>query len=136
MYSIGVCFLKNLSVGYPRTWNFSPKSLSWVASTLPSLMEESSAARTLAALAYSGARALQCPHHGASGQNTNKISILSFKYKQFKKPVNFNKNQIMYKNLNLNYWGTGTLCFKNNKKNSKILFNISIEKSGLVCKLE
>merc|ERR1719468_1033327 len=64
-YSMGLPFLKNLRVGYPRTSNFSANFGSSVASTLPSLTAESFSARRPAALAYSGARALQWPHHGA-----------------------------------------------------------------------
>merc|ERR1712131_524310 len=64
-YSIGFPFLKNFKVGYPLTSNFSASLPSSVASTLASLIGESFSARIPAALAYSGARALQCPHHGA-----------------------------------------------------------------------
>lgn len=65
-YSLGLPSLKNLIVGYPWTWNLSPSLLWAVASTLPSLMGDSSFLSWPAALAYSGAKALQCPHHGAS----------------------------------------------------------------------
>ena len=53
-------------VGYPRTANRSPSSVSSVASILARRISEFSSFKALAALTYSGARALQCPHHGAS----------------------------------------------------------------------
>ena len=67
-YSIGFPFLKNLIVGYPLTSNCWASSLSSVASTLPSLISDSSSARVVAAVAYCGASALQCPHQGASSR--------------------------------------------------------------------
>lgn len=69
MYSLGAAlspFLKNLMVGYPRTPNCCASSDSSVASTLASRISEPSAFSFAAAFAYSGASALQCPHHGAS----------------------------------------------------------------------
>ena len=43
--------------------------------TIPSLMAEPSSLRAVAALAYSGARALQWPHHGASERENVKEII-------------------------------------------------------------
>ena len=68
-YSMGFPSRKNLMVGYPRTSNFSATDDSTVASTLPSLISEPSSASCVAAFSYSGAKALQCPHHGASERN-------------------------------------------------------------------
>lgn len=53
-------------VGYPRTPNCCASSASSVASTLARRISEPSAFSCAAAFAYSGANALQCPHHGAS----------------------------------------------------------------------
>lgn len=68
-YSLGDSLsppLKNLMVGYPRTPYSWASSVSSVASTLPRRTSDPSAFSMPAALAYSGARALQWPHHGAS----------------------------------------------------------------------
>lgn len=65
-YSIGTPFLKNFSVGYPLTEYSSASSASSVASTLANLMLDFWFSKLLAAFAYSGAKALQCPHQGAS----------------------------------------------------------------------
>lgn len=64
---------KNLSVGYSVTANSWVSSVSAVPSTLASLALADSAASTAAALLYSGARALQCPHHGASGGEDHEV---------------------------------------------------------------
>ncbi|CAG0880721.1 unnamed protein product, partial [Darwinula stevensoni] len=61
--------IENLSVGYPLTPYSSASFDSWVASTLASLISDDISTSFSAALAYSGARALQCPHHGASVSN-------------------------------------------------------------------
>lgn len=77
-YSLGDPFsppLKNLMVGYPRTPYSWASSVSSVASTLPSRMFEPSAFSMPAALAYSGARALQWPHHGASGEHIQRFAL-------------------------------------------------------------
>ena len=58
-------FWKNLIVGYPVTWYSSTSSLLIVPSTLASLTSTLSSLSFAAALAYSGARFLQWPHHGA-----------------------------------------------------------------------
>lgn len=58
---------KNMSVGYSVTANSLVSSGSEGPSTLASLVLADSAASRAAALMYSGASALQCPHHGASG---------------------------------------------------------------------
>ena len=70
-YSEGLALRKNFSVGYPRTPNFSASLVSSVASTLANLISLPSSFKAWAALAYSGARCLQCPHHGASGIKYN-----------------------------------------------------------------
>ena len=62
VYSWSLPYLKNFRVGYPRTSNFSANLDSSVASTLASLIADSFSASMPAALAYSGARDLQCPH--------------------------------------------------------------------------
>ena len=59
-------FLKNLMVGNPWIWNFSASLLCTVASTFPNFISDPSSFRDFAAFAYSGSRAWQCPHHGAS----------------------------------------------------------------------
>lgn len=72
-YSLGDSLsppLKNLMVGYPRTPYSWASSVSSVASTLPRRTSDPSAFSMPAALAYSGARALQWPHHGASAGAT------------------------------------------------------------------
>ena len=55
-------------VGYPCTWNFVARSVWTVASTLPNFISDSCSFSLPAAEAYSGARALQWPHHGASAR--------------------------------------------------------------------
>ncbi|TNN40293.1 hypothetical protein EYF80_049540 [Liparis tanakae] len=57
---------QNLMVGYPRTPYSWASSVSSVASTFPRRTSEPSAFSVPAALANSGPRALQWPHHGAS----------------------------------------------------------------------
>ncbi len=65
LYSLTSPSLKNLSVGNPLTPNFSAKSLWIVASTFAKTTSKSDDSKAYAALAYSGAKDLQCPHHGA-----------------------------------------------------------------------
>jgi len=61
-------FLKNFKVGYPPTSNLFAKSGSSVASTLANLISLGGSRDPIcwAAISYSGSRALQWPHHGAS----------------------------------------------------------------------
>ena len=66
LYSDGLPLRKNFSVGYPLTSNFSLRDVSSVASTLARRIGDDSSFNALAAFAYSGAKALQCPHQGAS----------------------------------------------------------------------
>lgn len=75
LYSIALPSLKNLIVGYPRIPCCSAKSVSAVASTLASNISDFSSFRAVAALAYSGSRALQWPHHGASN---NQIKYFNY----------------------------------------------------------
>lgn len=56
---MGLPFLKNFNVGYPRTENSSASSASSVASTFANLMLDFCSSKAFAALAYSGAKALQ-----------------------------------------------------------------------------
>jgi len=75
LYSDGLPLRKNFSVGYPRTSYFSPRAVSSVASTLARRIGDDSSFSALAAFAYSGARALQCVHHGASVSTNININI-------------------------------------------------------------
>jgi len=67
---------KNFIVGKPDTTYFSASSFSTVASTLARRLSEPSAFNAFAAFAYSGANALQCPHHGASTHQRNSNSFV------------------------------------------------------------
>lgn len=62
LYSTASPLTMNLRVGYPLTSYFYPNLECTVASTLTKVTFPSNSA---AALTYSGANFLQCPHHGA-----------------------------------------------------------------------
>uniref|UniRef100_A0A0A9HB44 Pdi10 n=1 Tax=Arundo donax TaxID=35708 RepID=A0A0A9HB44_ARUDO len=65
VYSIGIPWIKSMRVGNPSTPYFDPSFLYLSAFTLATTMGELNPANTGAASSNSGARRLQCPHHGA-----------------------------------------------------------------------
>ena len=75
-------FLKNLTVGQPLTSYFSESSVSSVASTLAKIISEDWDLRAVAAFMYSGAKALQWPHQGASDKESKTKSVLRKKEKE------------------------------------------------------
>ena len=68
LYSVASPLTKYLSVGYPSIPNLCATPVSTVQSTLARRYLEFASFNALAALAYSGANCLQCPHHGASSK--------------------------------------------------------------------
>merc|ERR1719474_1543470 len=77
-YSMAFPFLKNFSVGYPLTSNFSESFVCSVESTLPNRIFEFFSAKAWAALAYSGARA--CFKDGGSRLKTFPIFYINYIY--------------------------------------------------------